>query len=401
MTTNVKVGTLTTNTGLGNQSISGLGFTPKIFILWGTNLTAETTTLGMGLGMGAYDGTNQWGTMWRVDGDSQGADSESTNTTLGEIFIHSSAFTLFRYSAVSLDSDGFTINIDLNTNSVAYLVNWMAIGGDGVEAAVGFADIDLDAVTGLAFQPDLVMTSFIYGDPATDTQHSSVWGMGAAINTADAWAAGWTGGFFGNNTNIGSNLLAGKFINAIYNNAALLSVALDDMQSDGFDWTSTAVEWFGYIALKCDVGIDVGIFQKTTGAAPATQALPDLGFTPQAYMLLSCMETDETTYNGGKKVMLGAFDGTTAWQYAAHKEAAAYNGDSFTDNDGDVITLAGVDASKDSVGAPQAMTSSTPDIIWDPNEAVAYDIAYIAFGENAAPGGGPPINTLSMMGAGV
>lgn len=114
-----KVGTFTANGSTGNQSVSGVGFQPKVVEFQQLNTSATTAHF---MARGAMDESgNQW--------------AMGTGGNLSNIFRNSSSSKcIMFYSAVtdatpelqatyvSMDSDGFTINLDIaSALTVAYI----------------------------------------------------------------------------------------------------------------------------------------------------------------------------------------------------------------------------------------------------------------------------------------
>lgn len=160
MGTKSKAGTFTANSGTGEQVVTGVGFTPKIVMLWMTNRT------GVGGGADAYqargwsDGSNEGSaaSAWK-----DGANPSVTQARVVETKVISLVDTdgtiLAEADLTSLNPDGFTIN--WTTAGGSRLIGYLALGGTSItDVKVGgliYNQSDDIAVTGVGFQPDVVM----------------------------------------------------------------------------------------------------------------------------------------------------------------------------------------------------------------------------------------------------
>lgn len=101
----IKVGTFTSSASTGNQSVSGVGFSPRfVFFFVGVG---NSSTLTFGLGVMTASDQWAWGAH-STDTDSGGAAALSTSACL--IRANTAGTTLLEGSFVSMDSDGFTVN---------------------------------------------------------------------------------------------------------------------------------------------------------------------------------------------------------------------------------------------------------------------------------------------------
>ena len=143
----VKVGTFTVNSGTGTQSISGVGFQPKAYILFYTkNDTADTNSTGRGsiLSIGMTDGTNQF-CMASGSEDNQGTTDVGrrgfSDAVLATHDAHADQLVEGEAGHVSMDSDGFTINITTEfTAPTNPIVSYIAFGGDDLLVDVDTVD---------------------------------------------------------------------------------------------------------------------------------------------------------------------------------------------------------------------------------------------------------------------
>ena len=169
----IDTGRFVPNTSTGNQSITGVGFQPKAYILFITKAAVDDVNSGLGeslLSIGMTDGTNQ---VCVASGEQDNQTSSDvgrrgmTDEVLCSIAPHADQYIDAEANHVSMDADGFTINIaDIPNTPTLPLVHYIAFGGDDLSVDVGTVDLadtnntSVD-VTAPGFEPDVVITSFI------------------------------------------------------------------------------------------------------------------------------------------------------------------------------------------------------------------------------------------------
>src|SRR3990172_11544300 len=159
----IKVGSFSSNRVTGNQAITGVGFQPKAVIFWHQREWSDG-------GNNAYDycfGTATSPTARWVSSSFQSdfndeAFHKFTSTRCIWLINHGSLVYLAA-DFVSMDSDGFTINIT-DTDGTARTIFYMAIGGADVSAFAGNFNSNTatgsQAITGVGFQPKATLFSF-------------------------------------------------------------------------------------------------------------------------------------------------------------------------------------------------------------------------------------------------
>jgi len=163
----VKTGSFAKISAVGNQIITGIGFQPKALILYTTYQTnngfSETSHFAIGYSSGptASRTMNMWS-----DERNQGG----THTYAGRGF-STKIICLSQYGEadlVSFDSNGFTLNWNVNDEPSAAMIHYTAFGGTGISAQVGTLTSNTttgnQSISGIGFQPDFLM--FL------DTQHT-------------------------------------------------------------------------------------------------------------------------------------------------------------------------------------------------------------------------------------
>src|SRR5262245_23350603 len=108
MPLSAKVGSFALNTSTGNQSVSGLGFQPKVVIFFYNSATSDSTNANARIGFGVGISSSDRRAIYNVSIDNQ---ASSTNTAANQntscIYLGGNPIA----DLVSLDSDGFTVNL--------------------------------------------------------------------------------------------------------------------------------------------------------------------------------------------------------------------------------------------------------------------------------------------------
>lgn len=89
----------------GNKSVTGLGFTPKLVRFF---LVSSASTVSSASGVGGMTASAQFCQGWASDGASGARDGRTNSCIIG---INASGTVSLRCTYVSLDADGFTINV--------------------------------------------------------------------------------------------------------------------------------------------------------------------------------------------------------------------------------------------------------------------------------------------------
>ncbi len=197
MALSAKVGNFALNTSTGNQAVTGVGFQPKLVLFFGSMNTADGIVVDFNLVIGAATSSTARGHASINDEDAVGTSDSSrtifTNSCLRMLVPGSASSYLVIADFVSMDSDGFTINIS-NAPGSAYRIGYLALAGsDLTNVKVGSfttpASTGNNATTGVGFQPDGVLF-FANGDILETDTNSAAFGLGFAVSTSQrAWTS--------------------------------------------------------------------------------------------------------------------------------------------------------------------------------------------------------------------
>lgn len=189
------VGTFATGTSAADVSETGVGFTPKLVLFAASRAdTTEGLTTSLGFGLGAMDDAGNESFVGWFETDAADPSAEftyySATKCMGQV---GTAAVVWEADFVSMDSDGFTINLS-TAPAASRTVCYVALGGD-IETHVGqFAQSttaapDDEAETGVGFEPDAIMVASI-GSATTgfSSANNGTIAIGAASGTAARWS---------------------------------------------------------------------------------------------------------------------------------------------------------------------------------------------------------------------
>jgi hypothetical protein len=372
-------GTFTTPSSTGTDSITGVGFTPKALLLWGAPVTDENAAVNACAWSGITDGTNHYAVATASE-DGVADTRRDTSETACLNILNADSDTLLAVADLdSFDSDGFTL--DYSSTSSGYVVHFIAFGGSDLDVEAGATAASASPVTGLSFQPDLVFV--ISGCVSTPggSDFTTTAQFGCFDGSLNQWWIGATSDSNGTG-NRSSTLRTAAFCGQYAAEAMTWETAVTAINSDGFSWSGSNADRFYYLAFSTGPwGVKVGNYAKTTATAPASQDLPDLGFIPQIYGMVTASRTSTSLSNNGVAATMGAFDGT--------RQGLIFRTDPNNDTDADMrsnddnVCCTGntTGAAFSSLGVAQSISDSTPTIIWNPNDSQAELIGYWAIDE--------------------
>jgi len=322
MAINYIVGDFQLNTITGNQSVSGLGFQPKAVMFF-----HQPQTVAIGVPqianwyemVGMTDGTNTY-SMWSHSPNGSGTESAGYMQTTLAIVGGNNFSTVWGASMISLDGDGFTINVTV-APPVGYMVGYLALGGGDLDGAVGTMDASgstgLQAETGLGFQPTgLIMNTLgraeaYTGTPAPDFTAANVeasFGFSdgsidrsSGYSLRDSGATIMVNGVTQSNSSIVTNPVAGSSV-------ALRSAAnVSSLDADGFtlNWTNNATTNAKHMYLAVGgVQAEVGSFFVPTSTGVST-VVSGLAFEPNAVVFTGSNQSAFNVIEGNGQIASG------------------------------------------------------------------------------------------------
>lgn len=159
----VAIGSLTSATSTGNQSVTGLSIAPSFYMLIGGSdgQSANGIYSTLGLCDGTHQGVSGWHQFGNANGNA-GTPSDVTNyqrtTKVAAILNDLDGSVLGEASHVSLNADGFTVNWTTAASS-SETIKYIAVSG--IHAHVGAltqpSSTGVQSITSLAVTPDAVL----------------------------------------------------------------------------------------------------------------------------------------------------------------------------------------------------------------------------------------------------
>ena len=343
-----KAGTFIVNSGTGIQSITGVGFQPKAYILFYTkNDTLDTDSNGRGsiLSIGMTDGTRQF-CMASGSEDNQGTSDVGrrgfSDRVLATHEAHQSQYVEGGGSHVSMDADGFTINITTPFTAPANpIVSYIAFGGDDLLVDADTIDLAYSQdtsvdVTAPGFEPDVVITSYIghfldnNGDNDNDDHSFS---LGWALNPARQASSNQYSMMVASRDGQGTARTYSRFDDTragISHRDGVNDAGYEigNFDSSGFNVTTRLKDapndyFMGYLALK--LGSDPNVYSsaRTTRTSTGDDVEISAGFEPIFLLSIgSAAVTSANTNTAGGSMAIGFSDGTDTFAIMQHDENA-------------------------------------------------------------------------------
>jgi|GEM_PF-2754998 len=401
-------GMLTARTTNGSQSVTGIGFRPKAVIFYWTKQTAagfmpQNSQVNMGAGFASGPANQSVVSITAVDrtaASDEGRRRSASNVILLLNGGGAPTSVAAQAALTSLDADGFTVN--WTTTSSAYLIHYIALGGDISNAVASSFNLTTaggaQAVAGVGFQPDFVMFLWGFTEAVNTNTANSELGLGfARSSTAQAAIV------FSGRDNTGNNTR--KRWQQRTDSAILLLtpttsppaqdaiVSFTSMDANGFTVTKSnapaASTPIFYLAMK---GGSHAVSAITQPGVTGNQSTTGVGFKPEQLILASFNLAATTAVSAGGGVSIGAAclptkQGTIWLQDRSDNDPADANSYSATT---DTLVLADGNAVGNTDANPS--TSATADLSaygtdgftlnWGTTSAAANQILYWAIGPN-------------------
>lgn len=392
-----KVGSFTKGTSTGNQAITGVGFVPKLVLVWYSGgTTTDTWVDGWQAGIGYGDTTTAGSTFTRENDNATTSHRRRTLTAKFIKMINGSGTTLAEATLSSLDSDGFTINWSTN-DSNTFIMNYLCLAGSDLTNVGVFnwkpaasPTTGNQSYSSLGFQPDLaIFASALNGGTFENTVSDNVMMVSAMQSTTARWAGmiksdgnGAGSSFYNNkvladhNTSGGADYFVGDFVS---------------FNSNGLTINLTQNSWGQDLEVLTLKGgsYKVGSFTKSTSTG--NQAVTGVGFVPAAVLFFTNSQTTANSNNttSGARFGLGAADiaGNERSITGQNADGGGTTNTASMTSTTALLTVADNDTKTTNGQATLvSMDSDGFTINWGTNDSNADYIGYVAFGPgNTAP----------------
>jgi hypothetical protein len=345
----IDTGRFTLNAGTGNQSISGVGFRPKAYILFYTKNAVDDTDSAAGeslLSIGMTDGSTQ---LCMASGSEDGLTGNSdvgrrgfTDAVLASHDAQANQIVDGEAIHFSMDADGFTLNITNDfTDPANPIVHYIAFGGADLSVNVSTVDLansigtSVD-VTTPGFEPDVVISSYVghfldaNGDFDNDDHSFS---LGWAVNPVQQATNNQYSMMVASLDDQATSHTISRFddtrAGTSYRDAAIdASYEIGSFDVSGFSVTTRLAaaatdELMGYLALK--LGSDPKVYStaRTARTTIGDDVESGAGFQP-AFLLGvgSASATISNINTAGCSMAIGFTDGINTYALMQHDQDA-------------------------------------------------------------------------------
>lgn len=275
----------------GNQSITGVGFEPKLVIFSGSLGSSGAHAIGT-YGFAASS-TKRWAIGFRsTDNLAASSSDRSFKDNQCIAFSSGSVADYILADFVSNDSDGFTINIGLRGGGTRH-IQFMCLGGTDLDVDVGTfvsnTSLGNQSITGIGFQPKCLLFGNSVSSSSPGNVNSIIAMLGAATSSTSRWATTMI-----DINNVGTSR-SDRYYNtdrcivrpsgtpSVVNSADFVSNDSDGFTIDITDGTSARI--YGYVALGGSAQYHVNSFASATSTGD--QQIAGLGFKPECEMFVS------------------------------------------------------------------------------------------------------------------
>jgi len=294
----------------------------------------------------------------------------------------------------TFNSDG-TIDLAWTTNdSNAYRVRYLALGGTSLSASIvewaSLTATGSKSITGAGFQPNAALTIGDDLDNALPRGGTFETHMFGATDGTNSWAmAGWTqDGAVGSTT--ARIFIIDDGVDALADNTNRTHATFTSWDSDGMTlnydvvqgWQTTHASKHATLFLA-GATVKAGKFSKSSSSGPVTDTISTPSLQPRALILAmggSLSASDSAVQNSWEH-SVGLSDGTNStstWSAYAHNQASSANGNA---EGGDGWGMISTNPGTINHTGTASLNNGSFAITWNPNDASATDVFYLAIGE--------------------
>ncbi len=378
----------------GNQAVTGVGFQGKAILFYCTEREAIEDANNLHRCVGFATSSTARGMMaCSIDNGNPTGDVDNDNRATRCILIrdHSSGNVRFEADFVSFDADGFTVDwID----SGAAIIFFVVIGGaDLTDVDVGqftkATSTGTDAITGVGFEPDLILLAGELNTVLNSTTAHSSFFLGAATSPTSRWVTHGSSEDGPATSDSGRNQRTDKVIyQTDENGTAIADVDLDSMDSDGFtlDYLTANGDAHQYMYLALRGGAyNLGSFNGNTSTG--NQAVTGVGFTPKIEVFTSFSAATSGSEVADNQFGLGSATSSTA---RSHLFILDENGQGTTDaiqDINDTVCLRYLDEGRSLLAEADFVTQDSDGftVDWSTVDAISREILYLAMDSLALP----------------
>jgi hypothetical protein len=388
-------GNFAVNTSTGNQAVS-LAFEPIAVIFWWTAQPDAGWGIDGQLGFGFATNTSPVGSGYIANAAQNGVTTSAAErrynsaAAIGNIQFNG---TNLGEATITFSSGGFTLDWTTAPEG-AFQLYYLAIGGTGyTNAAVvpwaAATSAGTQTVTSaLGFTPGCVITIGT-ADPTSpsDSYADALYMMGALDSNGNEWSQG---GFARNGltTSVtdGIQLTDSHIVCLSEGSGTVLYKATGAIITRGF-----SVTWLSglappnaakFMSLCLEGPAQVGVWNKSTAAATATDTITTTGITPVSVFTSNHCAVTSTSGQAGYRLTVGGSDGTNNGAViATNKNNVTTDVVYKANNQYNSILVANSDTQVyDAVASIGNFTSGSFKATWTTNNNIATQICYVVIG---------------------
>ena len=383
-----------------DQSITGLGFTPKIVLFWWSGSTATVDNVASGSirhGFGAATGSSErYCTASASDDATASSDccAGQWNDCVIKVFSDGDGTVDGAADFKSMDADGFTLTMDDQFGS-DWRISYLALGGsDLTNVKVGSARQPAStgnySVTGVGFRPDALIT---FGALASNdetysqaTVHAMFVGMATGSSNQgvcalwgyDNQTAAQTDSY-GYNGEVTARISVGA---AVYYRSSFVSFDADGFTLNQLEGTDQRYYW--YVALAGGQ-YEVGELTTRTDGNDIEEDLAG-SFEPAAILFASANRAhstqDAASAHGRLSIGAGTSTSNRAVQAISDEDAVADMETAYTNQD-DAVYAHVIDDAIEALMDIKSFDADGFTCVMDDTETSACWVTYLAFGAAA------------------
>lgn len=409
MALNVKSGTLTIPSTTGNQSISGLGFQPKLVLFfangykysdtdiigpppWSGDIISHFQHSGLMVGCGISS----------IDNKVQGFLSEN-NLDISNVYVTRNISKCIRIisptpltinaeaSINSMDVDGFTLNWTTVDSIFLRDIHYIAFGGDTIlDVKSGSSIVPLatgnQSISGLGFKPDLLI--FFAFSATTSIESNSNSNVSGAIGFAANQSQSYIGYRIKNNvttTLTKTKLVTDKCFAHLSDTDVFSQASLVSLDNDGFtvnwDTISGTSDYYYYVA------ISGGAYKTGSFLQPIStgiQEVLNIGFPTKGTILLSDNKTQSSLITDHARLSLSlnvsSADSRSTWFGDKNNLGVSTAYSNFDKYPSFKMITEGV-ATPNAFGRYLSNETNSFKINWEVVDSTQRNIIYLAFGD--------------------
>jgi hypothetical protein len=383
-----------THATTGNKVITGVGFTPKVIIIYGTGNTTgqisgnEVVCIGWATSTTDEMSMGTWNPQGRTSDDAGRIQAFGTGNIISCEF---DTGPLAAASLTAISDDGFTVNF--STLALERHFHYIVYGGSDITDAETYTfstdtDTGSQVITDGSFQADVVFAATVLRNTALGdgTGGCNCASFGWGVSSTERGAIGWQNS---HNSGFSRATHAIKTDELLSSGKTSVDAPLYEADLTSIDATGMTINWSTAPATASDVMVlaikggqwSVGSMTQKTSAG--SQAVTGAGFHPKGVMIMGADETTSTQAYDDVNVWLGAMSGgseeAAAWWASEDNQATSDTDRAASDQR--VVTIYDHAQALQADADFESFDSDGFTINWGTADATARQMSWLAVGD--------------------